>query len=520
MTEKALAQPRWKRRTASSLLFAILAGCGGEGSKPSTPQLSVSPASAAAAPGDPPLTFTATMTGLSGTVTWSLTPERGAGTLSAAAGSTVRYTPPNSVGVAKTATLTAALGDVSQSISISLILLPQFYADPNSGDDDNPGTQARPLKTISQALKRMTVSATKTTVLLAGTYDHDSGETWDYAVPSGLTLKGSSPGVILSGNKDQGFTLGQDTMVSDLTLRGFSTALQASSGKQSLARLTFDHNQYDLSLSDSASATLLDCSSDGAERIILAEGQSQLSVQRGTYGGTKALAAVQGSANVRFSDADLSGGGLSAKESSALYLNRVKLHDFSDPSNVVPAAVMVADSSTRLFISGGTFTNCVKAAILTMGIASIDSARFDKNDMAIVAAGGTLSLTDSSITGSSGSPVTLWKVAFRMRRSLVTGNDSGGIVIIDASGGIDLGIPGNPGENTLKGNRLFNLEMSSSATPRATIYAAGNTWNPRIQESDENGHYPTRTISGPIDPGSSSLSVNFIIVPDVISLQL
>lgn len=86
--------------------------------------------------------------------------------------------------------------------------LTQFYAEPAGGLDSNPGTQAKPLKTLKEALSRMGTGAVKTTVLLAGTYSEASGESWGYAVPEGVTLKGNSAGVILqSSTKKSGFTL-------------------------------------------------------------------------------------------------------------------------------------------------------------------------------------------------------------------------------------------------------------------------------------------------------------------------
>ncbi len=310
--------------TAAPLLFLALAGCGG-GEAAKSP-LSISPSSATAAPGDAPLTFTATLNGLSGTVDWKMSPAL-AGRLSASTGScsSVQYTPPDELGAATTVVLTASVGDAVQSVKISLNALSQFYADPSAGLDTNPGTQAKPLRTVREALFRM-AGPTKTTVLLPGTYNEGSGELWEYTVPTGATLKGNAAGVVLKAmNNKMGLSLAEDTLVSDLTMTGFSIALEAGLGKQNLTRVAFSGNQVDLHLVSSASATLQDCSSEGAQQqSLLTEEDSRLDVQGGTYGKADHLADAKGSSAVHMTNADLSGGLLMAEDSSALYLTNVR----------------------------------------------------------------------------------------------------------------------------------------------------------------------------------------------------
>ena len=59
--------------------------------------------------GAPSTTFTATLTNVTGAVTWSLNPASGLGTLSSATGNTTNYTPPSSVAANTSVTLTASV---------------------------------------------------------------------------------------------------------------------------------------------------------------------------------------------------------------------------------------------------------------------------------------------------------------------------------------------------------------------------------------------------------------------------
>jgi hypothetical protein len=500
--ENDVIQSHRRHWIAFRALVAIFAGCGGQASKSSIPPLSVSPASATAGPGDAPITFTATLSDSSETVDWSLSADgAAAGTLSAATGSIVQYAPPSSVDAARTVTLTAAAGGVSQSIKISLAPLPRFYADPSAGNDDHPGTLSRPLRTIREAFRRMAAGATKTTLLLPGTYNEGSGEDWEYSVPAGITLKGaegSSAQVVLraSGNGKRGLILASDATVSDLSLTGFAAALQASSGRQILTRLAFEYNQSDLQLSNSASVTLHDSSSAGAQVVVLAVGRSELSVQGGTYGRTAALATIGDSAVIHFSDADLSGGQLYAGDSSALTLDNVKLHD------VYGRAILVAGASAQLAIRGGSVYNIVSngsdvlGAVVTNGKTTIDGAVFSSGNPTIIGAnGGTLSLTNSRIENGKGNAVVIrGKAAFKMRRTVITKNLAA-VAFVD--GAIDLGTAEDPGGNTLKDNANYGLLAVGDP---AEVQAVGNTWNANVQGADENGHYRNGdVIEGPRD---------------------
>lgn len=479
-----MTEQRQFRQSAAPLLLLALAGCGGGSA--SKPPLTITPSSATAAPGDAPLTFTATLSGLSGPVDWRMSPAL-AGRLSAAADSclSVQYTPPNEVGAATTVVLTASVGDTTQSIAISLSALPQFYADPSAGLDTNPGTQASPLRTVHEALSRM-AGPTKTTVLLPGTYHEGTGELWDYAVPAGATLKGSAPGVVLqASNHKKGLVLSADTSVSDLTMTGFSTALEAALGKQSLTRVTFSGNLVDLHLASSASATLQDCSSEGAkQQSILTEEASRVDVRGGTFGKSDRLVDARGSSALYVTDADLSGGLLMIDDSSALFLSNVR-------AKAMKTSAVYAGPAAQLVVMDSTFsdTSASNSIIVTLGTATIDRTTFD-NAFTAITAGGFLTLRNSRITNCTGAPVDLMAgTAVMMRNTAITANRAG-LSVRDATGGIDLGTPNDPGGNTLKGNLPCNLKVDGSP---ATVQAAGNTWDADQGASDQ-GQYTSALV--------------------------
>lgn len=105
-----------------SLSASLLAACGQNG-----PTLTVSPSSATFNAGDDPRAFTATVSGGSGTVVWSLSPATGAGTLLATSGNVTQYTPPQGYTDGATVTLTATLQGTAVSAR-SVITVNKAYA--------------------------------------------------------------------------------------------------------------------------------------------------------------------------------------------------------------------------------------------------------------------------------------------------------------------------------------------------------------------------------------------------------
>jgi len=79
---------------------------------------------------------------------------------------------------------------------------------------------------------------------------------------------------------------------------------------------------------------------------------------------------------------------------------------------------------------------------------------------------------------------------------MVTGNGHG--VDVFDSADADLGTIADPGNNVFQMNTELGLSVDGSAGA-TLIEAVGNTWNPRIQEANDAGRYPTpETITVPV----------------------
>ncbi|MCI0570739.1 MAG: hypothetical protein L0Y66_08310 [Myxococcaceae bacterium] len=92
------------------LALSLWAACG-------EPTLTLSESSKTVTAGDAPVTFTATLSGAEGDVTWALS---GPGSISATTGASTEYTPPEAVASATSATLTATSGSLSASVAITI----------------------------------------------------------------------------------------------------------------------------------------------------------------------------------------------------------------------------------------------------------------------------------------------------------------------------------------------------------------------------------------------------------------
>jgi hypothetical protein len=106
---------------ASGVVALLLVACGGGGGGGGGgAKLTVSPKAPAVTAGGSGVTFTATLTGATDTINWTLDPATGAGTISATTGASTTYTPPASVASATSVTLTATAGSLTDSAVITL----------------------------------------------------------------------------------------------------------------------------------------------------------------------------------------------------------------------------------------------------------------------------------------------------------------------------------------------------------------------------------------------------------------
>jgi hypothetical protein len=102
-------------RIAGVALLSLCFACGGGGS--SGPSLTISPATLTVTSGSTPAGFTATLTGSSDAIAWSLS---GPGSISTTSGTSTSYTPPASLAASTTAILTATAGTLTASATITI----------------------------------------------------------------------------------------------------------------------------------------------------------------------------------------------------------------------------------------------------------------------------------------------------------------------------------------------------------------------------------------------------------------
>jgi hypothetical protein len=112
------------RRFAAFATLLLLSACGGTGGNPMggvslapPPSIAIAPPTAQVASGGAPITFNATLTGATASVTWALT---GPGSVSSTSGATITYTPPATLSEDGQATLLATAGGASAQATIAL----------------------------------------------------------------------------------------------------------------------------------------------------------------------------------------------------------------------------------------------------------------------------------------------------------------------------------------------------------------------------------------------------------------
>jgi hypothetical protein len=140
-----------------------------------------------------------------------------------------------------------------------------------SGDDTAAGNAAAPFRTLKRALAAATPGST--IQLRDGTYDAASGETWQYEVPSDVTLTGESrAATILSGSGSADGALAP-------------TALRAS-GNLQLRSLSLVAFQPGLDVATSAHIEIHDAALLGG--VMVNDASSSLSIDGSTLEGTNA----------------------------------------------------------------------------------------------------------------------------------------------------------------------------------------------------------------------------------------
>jgi hypothetical protein len=401
--------------------------------------------------------------------------------------------------------------------------------------------------------KALSVAEGGTTVWLRdGTYGAKSGETWSKKVPDGVSVRAVRPGnAVLAGQFP--FTaldfVGEGS-ASGLVFEGFRHAVSAWSGPVSIEDSTVDSGSgFDFSGSARATVTGVTMSSLTSAGLH-ARGSADVVVTDVSFGGTGPAEHCEGtpaiiaeqSARVHFTGAsisDFAGGAIDARGAAEVDLTRCLITNTgqTECGGAQVAVSQTADVSlydTTVRDGGGA------------GISVTDGARLGLEGVfigvhraaGVRALGGTLTIASSDIRpGSTGvflsfdSPgarcsidgtlikgnaigVELEKSAFvKLRRSTIDGGDFGVYAPSASPAFVDLGVPLDPGENTLSGKQAA-LTLSGTYGYARTFGAAGNDWNPGVQGADAEGKYPSKLLTGALD------GQNFHVANRDVSIQL
>jgi Protein of unknown function (DUF1565) len=443
-------------------------------------------------------------------------------------------------------------GASALAVTATATRLPKsFFVNPTTGKDTNAGTKLQPFKTLARGLS--TAIAGDTMRLASGVYSAaTNGEkftngTQQVVVPAGVTILGTiredSTSQLHGATGDVvGLNLKGAATVRNVILSGFGHAIVATQGVQSLKNLILDQNLLGLDLSGSAKTTLVSSSvfltAPSANMIgAIVRQQAQFTMVGGTMSGgapncrtgvigmkldNAARLTLKNGATLK----EIAGPALAMVGASKALLTGLATIDrnLSQFPGCPPTPSVLTDDSTsltlkkaRVFSAGGANSVGIEPrgrTLLTLDSAQVKGhtgagLRTSRGNPRIVVNGSlfqaniigidavltpTASLT---ITGStvSNNVTGIHAPFFKLRKSLVTSNQTG---ILVASFSSDLGQPGDPGNNLIAANSNTGVTWDANiiSSKAGGIFAVGNTWNPGIQGSDGNGKYSPQVLSG------------------------
>jgi hypothetical protein len=352
---------------------------------------------------------------------------------------------------------------------------------------------------------------------------------------------------------DVGLALNGAATVRNVFLSGFTTGIRATQGVQSLKSLKLHQNLVGLEFGGSAKATLVGSTVTLTPTVgfvgVLVRQQAQLIMDGGAVTSpgpncvvTMTAASLRDAARLTLKNSatlkDIAGTALEMRGTSKATLtsfatiNR-NLISFPGchplPSVVTLDATSLTLRNANVVSIGGTGSIGIdsrSSAPLTLDGAGVEGhsavglrgqgafklvasrSLFRQNNIGIDA---TLAPNASiTITGSSAffNHVGIRAPFFKLRNSLVSSNDIG---IVLTSPFTDLGQTFDPGNNTIQGNVVTGVNFDASVISGGVggIFASGNTWNPRTQDSDTSGHYPLKPLLDELSPFATGK--NFVL---------
>lgn len=393
---------------------------------------------------------------------------------------------------------------------------PGWFVDATAGNDSNPGTLAKPFKSIKHAFG--VAKSGDTIHLLPGVFGSSTGDDFTTAMPDGVTL--AAQGLAGDGGVDvtlQGgaspFVFAGSGALMDVALTSFSgsAAIGATTGTQTLSNVTITSGVA-LSVTGSAQMTITGLHTVSAT-LGSVKNTAHLTVNGGTSattpggfsctdnavlavqnlaltGNTTSLLSAQNSCTATISNsavATLTGTGVSTSGTCNVTLDTV---------NMDKGSPFVLGGGT-VTLTNGTYTNAAQDVVSFSGAAAI------KLTGSTFTGCGRIGIEGSSNNSVDGTNLTITGCALggiysqgtlKLRSSQIKNNPGWGLYGLGSSIVWDLGTGGSLGNNTFQGNSTTNVDISFVSNQ--SISAIGNTWNASVQGADSSGHYAANAKSG------------------------
>ncbi len=414
------------------------------------------------------------------------------------------------------------------------------WVDCDSGSDDGTGSEQDPFATLAKAASM--VQSGETIVVVDGLCDETTQTEFNTAngkvsLPDGVTLRALSPGGVtfhgVDGYRSAGIEFLGSGAISGVHFEQFGIAITASSGMLTVSDVTFNdvYQGHPFELSGTADVVLTPGEVEnyiGANQhtFALLEGQSKLSVNGGALIGAtssgisgEALFTALDDAQLIFdlvTIEDCTQNVVSVTGNAAATLDKVSIAGSTRPvvisgnafvslthaniSDATTAAVSFQSGNPELEMITTTIDGCAGWALYCAIFSNayptiaIDDSTISNNGGGIFSNyGATIDITNSQIidndlTGSAGVDLNDTQVnRLKLRGTTISGHQLAGIKAVGVAGSIfDFGRGDSLGGNTFSGNDTSDAgqaNMVVSVAADTTVYAAGNTWEPGIQDA-------------------------------------
>lgn len=352
-----------------------------------------------------------------------------------------------------------------------------YFVDPVSGSDANPGTAGEPYQTLTHALTL--AEAGHTIHLASGTYDTGTGEVWPTFVglppeaapnvPSGVTITGDGNLVRLAGpigfDTNAALVFAGDAALLGVVIAGFEVgAIVGPDGSVEFAGVTV---------------------SGSGEIGVIAGGDAELTIRGGAIVDNQAIGVMAvDQAVVTLIDAQVARNhpGVDASDEASLTITG---GEYLDNGSGIPGGSNSAVSvygSARLEIEDALVHGNAYAGVHMQGSPAVTigpGTQLNENFIGLVAdlfQGGSASLAfDGATVQANQAEGILWSIplgdTLTMRDTAVIGNGGSALVILGDAQTIDFGTAANPGGNDFSDNAepLIADARPDRAVPDGTV---------------------------------------------------